>query len=399
MRRPGYDGACWPDEFQTAILRVALCAPEVAAEEWAALRRTLDIEDIWDPEVQRLLPLVQRNLQRSGIDDVDFPRMKGIHRRTWFENTRRIHGVKPVLELLHEAGVETLLLKGLPLALQYYGDVGLRPMADVDVLVPYAAYDTALDVLEGDGFSDVLVLPRDRRRRMYHGAGFSHPDGRAVDVHWQLALPFVLPHAEAESNDDFFAAAVDLDLDGMVVPTLCPADMLLHLVVHGLWAGSDANVRWVADSATVVQVAGDRLDWDRLADQTVRRDLVIPVSNALRYLAEVVDTPIPPAAVNDLLRVPVRRRTRRAYQAIMSDNTDSDLLGGLGSTRAYWARQSYKWGPWRAARELPYFLQDNWDLDRPTQVPVEALRKAGKRLARVAGRTPDGDEQTGQTGQ
>jgi len=392
MKRPGYDGACWPDERQTTILRVALCEPDVAAREWAALRPTLDIDDIWDSEVQRLLPLVQRNLQRAGVDDPDFPRMKGIHRRTWFENTRRVHAVKPLLEQLHDAGVDTLLLKGLPLALLYYGDVGLRPMADVDVLVPYAAYDTALDVLEGDGFSDVLVLPRDRRRRMYHGAGFSHPDGRSIDVHWQLALPFVLPQVEAASNDDFFAAAVDLEVDGLAVSTLCPADMLLHLVVHGLWAGSAANVRWVADAATVVRVAGDRLDWDRVADQTVRRDLVIPVANGLRFLADVVDSPVPPAAVNDLLRVPVRGRTRRAYRSIMGATGDTELLGGLGGTRAYWARQSYKWGPWRAARELPYFLQDNWDLDSPVEVPVEAVRKAGKRLARVARR---GDDEAG----
>jgi hypothetical protein len=385
MKRPGYDGACWPDDFQAAMLRVALCEPEIAASEWAALRRGLELDDLWDPELQRLLPLVLRNLQTAGADDPDFPRMKGIQRRTWFENQRRIHGVKPVLAQLHDAGVETLLLKGVPLALQYYGEVGLRPMADVDVLVPFASYDAALDVLEADGFSDVLDIPRDRRRRMYHGSGLGHPDGRAIDVHWQLALPFVLPHAEDESTADFFAAAVDLDLDGMTVPTLCSADMLLHLLVHGLWAGSAANVRWVADSAVVIRVAGDDLDWDRLLDQTVRRDLVVPVVNGLRFLADVVDAGVPPRAVNDLLRVPVRGRTRRAYEHIMGETGETDLLGGLAGTRAYWARQSYKWGPWRAGRDLPYFLQDNWNLDHPAQVPLEAVRKAGKRVAGMVG--------------
>jgi len=386
VRQPGYDGACWPDERQTTMLRVAICEPEVAAREWAELRRELEIDEIWDPEAQRLLPLILRNLREAGYDDPDFPRMKGIQRRTWFENQRRIHAVKPVIAQLHDVGVETLFLKGVPLALQYYRDVGLRPMADVDVLVPYASYDTALDVLEGDGFRDVLDIPRDRRRRMYHGAGMLHPDGRSIDLHWQLALPFVLPHAASDSTTDFFAAAVDLDLDGLTVPTLCSADMLLHLVVHGLWAGSSANVRWVADAAVVIRTAGDELDWDRVLDQTVRRDLVVPVSNALRYLDRVVDTPVPPRAVNELLRVPVRRRTRRAYDRIMGDTQETELLGGLEGTRAYWSRQSYKWGTWRAARELPYFLQDNWNLDHPAQVPVEAVRKAGKRLALVAGR-------------
>ncbi len=385
MRRPGYDGACWPDDRQTAFLRAALLDADGAADEWRALRRDLDFDDLWDPEIQRLLPLVYRNLRAAGVDDPDFPRMKGIQRRAWFENQKRMHEVKPVLEQLHAAGVDTLLLKGVPLSLLYYDDVGLRPMFDVDVLIPYRSFDLALDVLEGDGWSD-LGLPhisRDRRRRMYHGAGMQHPDGRSLDVHWQLALPFVLPDAEAESSDDLWAASVPLDLGGLEVRTLCPADMLLHLIVHGLWSGSDANVRWAVDSTVVVHAAADRIDWDRVVDQTVRRDLVIPVSNGLRYIDDVLDAPVPGAVINALARVPVSTRTRRAYRTIMAEPTGPAILGGILGTRAYWVRQSSKWGAVRATRELPSFLQDNWNLESPRQVPVEAARKTVKRVART----------------
>jgi hypothetical protein len=383
MRRPGYDGDCWPDELQTALLRVALCEPDVARREWEQLRPDLDLDDVWDAEVQRVLPLVRDNLVRAGIDDSDVPRLRGVQRRTWFENQQRIHQITPTLAALRDAGVDLLLLKGLPLALIYYEDLSLRPMADVDVLVRYDHYDRALDLLEADGWSDVLDIPRDRRRRMYHGSGLTHPDGRSLDVHWQLALPFVLPHAEAESNDDFFAAAVPLEVNGLPLATLAPADMLLHLVVHGLWSGSSAHVRWCAHATIVVRRAGDELDWDRVLDQTIRRDLVVPVGNALRFIEDVCDAPVPPWVINELAKAPVSRRTRRAYTVILRDPAGPEVLGGLRGTQAYWARQSAKWGPVRAARELPWFLQDNWNLDRPSQVPVEAVRKAVKRLRKV----------------
>ncbi|MDQ1431290.1 MAG: hypothetical protein QOF40_1892 [Actinomycetota bacterium] len=387
MRRPGYDGDCWPDDLQTALLRAALCDGDTAASAWHGLRRDFVIDDVWDPEVHRLLPLVHHNLTAAGVEDPDFARMRGIQRRTWFQNQQRIHGIKPVLAQLQAAGVQTLLLKGVPLALTYYEDVGLRPMLDVDVLVPYDSFDRALDLLEQDGWRDLgLDIPRDRRRRMYHGAGMSHPDGRSLDVHWQLALPFVLAHAESESSDDFFRAAVPLSLGDLEVTTLDPADMLLHLVVHGLWSGSEANVRWCADATTVARGAGDALDWDRVLDQTVRRDLVIPVGNGLRFIEDVLDAPVPPAVINELARTPVSGRTRRAYTAILRDPTGPAVLGGLRGTQAYWARQSAKWGPVRAARELPSFLQDNWNLDHPAQVPVEAVRKAVKRVGKVARR-------------
>jgi hypothetical protein len=70
---------------------------------------------------------------------------------------------------------------------------------------------------------------------------------------------------------------------------------------------------------------------------------------------------------------------------ILRDPTGPDVIGGLRGTQAYWARQSAKWGPVRAARELPSFLQDNWNLDHPGQVPVEAVRKAVKRLRTIEG--------------
>ena len=120
MKRPGYDGDCWPDELQTALLRVALCDADTARQEWAAVRDHLVLDDVRDGEIQRLLPLVRHNLAAAGVDDDDFPRMRGIHRRTWFENQRRIHGIAPTLARLQDAGVDLILLKGVPLALEAY---------------------------------------------------------------------------------------------------------------------------------------------------------------------------------------------------------------------------------------------------------------------------------------
>ena len=78
MKRPGYDGDCWPDELQTALLRVALCDADTARREWAGLRDHLVLDDVWDVEIHRLLPLVRHNLAAAGVDDADFPRMRGI---------------------------------------------------------------------------------------------------------------------------------------------------------------------------------------------------------------------------------------------------------------------------------------------------------------------------------
>src|ERR1039457_4533830 len=78
------------------LLRAALLDGPAAASAFAAWRDGLDMNDI-DYGWSRLLPLVQRNLARSGIDDPWLPRMQGIRRLYWARNLTLLHRARPVL--------------------------------------------------------------------------------------------------------------------------------------------------------------------------------------------------------------------------------------------------------------------------------------------------------------
>src|SRR6202008_4308852 len=129
--------------------------PDEAAAAWADVRSDLVLDDLWDAELHRLLPLVHSKLRAAGVADPDLARLRGLPRRTWYENQVALHRVRPGLDQLRAAGIPTLFLKGAPLALEHYGDLGLRPMADIDVLVPWADAPRALDLLEAAGWSDI----------------------------------------------------------------------------------------------------------------------------------------------------------------------------------------------------------------------------------------------------
>jgi hypothetical protein len=110
-------------------LRAALRPGDEGVAAWATLRDVLDLDDIWDPDIHRLLPLVYVNLRDAGVDDPDLPRLKGLYRRTWYLNQLKLAEARPWLELLQGEGIDTLLLKGVPLGLEYYGDLGQRPIS------------------------------------------------------------------------------------------------------------------------------------------------------------------------------------------------------------------------------------------------------------------------------
>jgi GT2 family glycosyltransferase len=380
VRRPGYLGSCWPDTLAEGVLRTAVLAPEAAADEWAAVRPQLVLDDLWDPEVQRLLPLVHANLRDAGVDDPDLPRLMGLWRRTWYENQLALHRVRPALEELRSAGIPVLFLKGAPLALQHYGDLGLRPMADIDVLVPWDDAPRALDRLASAGWVDLGGRSRAQLFRRYHGSGLVHPDGGQLDLHWHLGTPLLLPGDERASSDDFWTAGVPfvVPAHGIDALTLCPTDMLLHVIAHGLWAGSASTVRWVADARVVIG-AGDSIEWSRLVHQATRRRIAPLVGDALRYLVEVVDAPVPAAVITELRTSPTTRRERGLLRALAGSSGPA-VPSGLAHLRAYWAYTRLKWGPVRAARELPAFMADVWSLERTRDVPGAMASRVARGL-------------------
>ena len=382
MRRAGRLGACWPSAFQTEVLRAAVSPPAEAAAAWDRLRAVLVLDDLTDPEVHRLLPLVAANLTRAGVDDPDLPRLQGLRRRTWVENELLLHRCRPALDQLRTDGVPIVFLKGVALAVEHLGDLGLRPMQDVDILVPLEHAARALDRLEELGWRDPGEIPRARLFASHHGAGLVHPEGGALDVHWHLGTPLLLPGDEARSSDDLWAAAVPLrdPRHGIDDLTLCPTDHLLHLIAHGVWGGSASTVRWAADAAVVLR--GGRIGWSRLVEQATRRRIAPLVADALAFLRDELAQPIPHAPIQALRAAPTTTRERRLLRALTASIEGPEVLGGLPHLRSYWAYTRLKWSTARAARELPGFVVHVWALDRPAQIPRAALARVRRRLDR-----------------
>ncbi len=400
MRKPGLAGSCWPTPIQEDVLRAAVLDPEAAALAWRRIRPRLLLDDLWDGEVYRLLPQVQAKLRLAGVADPDLARMKGLHRHTWYLNQQLLFRVQPWLDRLADAHIEVLLLKGAPLAWGWYADPGLRPMADIDILVPPGDAGRALDLLASGGFRDVGNKSRTTLFALHHGSGMVHEDGASIDVHWNLGAPFLLPGDGTVRNTSagpippgtasmaaFWAHARPMAIAGRDARSLDATDLVLHVLVHGVWAGSGSAVRWVADLAAILAAdpgQSDPVDWNRLIRRARERRVTLAVGNALRYALDTFDLPIPPHVPHQLLAEAIPLRTRLAFTAMAVDlDYSPTTFGGLPHLRAYWAYTNRPWNDAERVARLPTFLADLWDEPSALAVPVGAVRRA---ITRFAGR-------------
>ena len=303
----GLPNGPWPTNTQEELLRAALFDADEAKSAWRRWRCELPLEDI-DPASLRLLPLAYRNLTSLGVEDPAMVRLKGVYRLTWAQNQLLFREASSLLRRLREAEVPTLLLKGAALTALHYRDAGVRPMGDLDLLVPFERAAKACRVLERSSWIPAIERP-ERLTRMTHNVPFTRTDaGVVVELHW-YSLFLVAP------DDDFWQAAVPVELDGVPSAALAPSDQLLHICAHGVAWSPEYRLQWVADGVTLIRSAGATLDWERLVERAAARRVSTYVCAGLRYLRESFQAPVPLETIERLAALPKPRFEQIGYRA------------------------------------------------------------------------------------
>lgn len=371
-------GNYWPTAEQEQLLKAALFPGEAGLAAWSRAEATMDPERLGLAS-RALLPLVCGNLAAYGVRGPRVDLLKAEYRATWRQNQRLLHQVRPVVSALEQAGISVIVLKGLALGARYYRDLGLRPMADADLLVPPAMIGGAREVLGELGWQAWYPLTPGFVR-VRHAAGFSDRIGCRCDLHWRV---FEEPGPGA-ADDELRAAAETVRFEGTKFRILAPTDQLLHVCGHAARWAPTPGIRWVADAALIIR--DGPIDWDRFAEQTVRRQFVLRMRAMLGYLRTTMEVDIPSSVLARLAAASASVLERLEYRIRRREHR---LLGEL---------PAYVFNCFRGERRplvaLPRYLQDAWGLESLTQVPPHLVERALRRVRMALGARP-GDKSAG----
>jgi hypothetical protein len=298
-----YEQTYLPTPAQELLLRAALEDGDAALDAWGSWRRVMRLEDA-DPGCTHLLPLVYRNLHELAADDSDTGTLSGVYRLAWTRNQLLFSGASDAVRSLSAAGIPTILLKGAPMSLLDYRDLGVRPMMDVDLLVHPQQAEQAFATLQQAGWTPETTRIK-RLVSMRHAGSLHGADTRSIDLHW-YSLMLSAP------DDDFWEGAEPLALNGVDTLALQPADQLLHVCVHGAFR-SPLPTRWVADAITLIRSRPP--DWERLVERAASRRVSTHLCEALRYIRATFDAPVPGEAVDRLAAAPSPLYERADFRA------------------------------------------------------------------------------------
>ena len=260
----------------------------------------------WDLVVElaarhRLGPLLGRYLNGAGIDapEVVVAGLTLDRLRAAAGNMRLAATARTVVGALAEAGVPAMGLKGLVLHETVYRDVSLRPMVDLDFLVPDASIQRAEDVLLGLGYRSARPAeagqPLGPRGGKYAYPILVSPDGLVhVDLHRH-----VLPDASFDIGQ-FWDHGRPSREGGHLLPD--HEDLLIHLAGHFFRdriPSPRGTLLQLADMAWTTAAAP--VDWDVVVRRALAYGLHGRVFLAFVATNELV-APVVPAEVLDALR-------------------------------------------------------------------------------------------------
>ena len=238
--------------------------------------------------------------------------------------------VENITDALVSAGLEPLFYKGVALA-ERYGDPGLRPMDDIDVILPRHDHLAARTALLGHGWKVVTS------HASAYDTMFVHPrlPDLPLELHWDLST--WSDRTTRLRGRALWDRRRPIECFGVATYGLAAEDELPALAAHAAKPFHQfRRLMWSVDAAVVVSSAGASLDWRMVEERAREARSRTAVTVALRHAARLGVT-----APDRLLDLPLGIARRSALAPLLDERWPLQPEG-------------------TQHRQLRYALSDSW---------------------------------------
>lgn len=289
--------------------------------DWALLRKMADTEGV--------APLMHWTFKRSKVETLNVPRAISSQLETAYYNNVALNQLLftelgRILEALDEAVIPVIVLKGASLAETLYPDVALRPMSDLDLLVPRQHLVAAERSLQLLGYSKEHPYYSLRlNRRIGHHLNFKGgASGNVeVEIHWSLIA----------GDEDWRTPPISWfweqtkEWEGRR-PALIftPTAQLLYLASHLTLQHSvtEARLLWLYDINLLIRQNKDSLNWPELITQAQDYGWESAMYAALNKVEEYFNPSIPEPILEVLAQTHDQRANYLVHRKTQPTQTD-----------------------------------------------------------------------------
>lgn len=303
-------------------------------------------------------------------------------RVSYFATARRnllaFDALARVLDRLNAHDVPNILLKGVALALTLYKNEALRPMSDVDLLVPRDDVPRTIALLRELGYDTPIPEVRTGARLAYDGELYLRSDdahAASIDLHWNLvnAPNYRRSAAEQWLWDGARPVAVGA-AEGRV---LSPEAQLIHLCTHKVLhhSGEDdaGDALWGFDIALLLTEY--TMDWDLVLVKAQGLGMIASMQQALPAVLPEWGVPVPEDVLARLQTLKPSRAERRLMQWRASGHQKTGARGlwaNIWAMPDVWSAVRYVW---HMVFPSVTYMREHYGMPHVALLPVYYIRR------------------------
>jgi hypothetical protein len=205
-----------------------------------------------------------------------------------------------VLGLFNQRGLQVIVMKGAALAETIYGNLALRPMADVDLLVKKENLHQIDELLKKLGYSpaDRSVDDVDFTSTYLTTLDYRNPikNSPSFHIHWHF-VNSTIPNESYINHikmDDIWQNAVRTNIADIETWVMSPHHLIIHLSEHALRVThSLSKLSYFCDIDRAINYYGKGLDWNLLVRDSIRFNLNKMVYTTLYFSTYFIKAKVP----------------------------------------------------------------------------------------------------------
>lgn len=291
-----------PTELMLDCLNLSRCIDNADSLAEIPLRNW---ELIWDTAYhQKIAPYLYNQLKKSGaISQVPsqlaekFRQSALISARWKLKIENELH---EIIQVLNEANVPTIALKGTHLAWLIYEDPALRPVDDIDLLVKQQHLLNCDHELLGLGYgpSSKQWLQSGYQESHQHLPPYLKTGAFPIEIHWTISHP---KHQVVITSEELWTRARSTTLIGVETNVLSLEDLLLHLSIHTCLEDLfSSGIRPLIDISETIMRNQDQLNWDIIFERSRKWQVQKAVFLTLTLTAQLLQLRLPDRVLNNL---------------------------------------------------------------------------------------------------
>ena len=183
-----------------------------------------------------------------------------------YQNIQIFEQLVKLIQLLSDARVDVIVLKGAALQAEVWSDLSLREMADIDLLVRLEDLKVAEHILQKNGYLPDGGKNTAEYYRKYHHHLIPYYNPKAaywvpIEIHHNIKQPI---DPMLVDMSVFWESSRTITFNQTTFQVLSPENLLLHLCMD--WSFNKimlSQIRYLLDISRVVSHFGMALRWDR----------------------------------------------------------------------------------------------------------------------------------------